>query len=146
MAEIISDFSPPSIGVANGNWRAAKITAAMRSQFRRIDVANRPSFTAWYLNADRQERKRRGFASLLCLLSAALFLVASGLRFFRDERRLDDSGEPGVEIFVGLGGGAESYLPGTLVRVASPRRSEEATVLPASEVHCSGPVKFECDL
>ncbi len=61
-----------------------------------------------------------------CLpVSAAFSPIVSELRFFRDEHRLDDSGEPEVEIFAGLVGEAPfGYFcrRGTMVRVPLPDR------------------------
>ena len=76
---------------------------------------------------------------------AALFLVASSLRLFRDEHPSNGSREVVTETFVDLAGGAQTYPSGTPARVASPDRFEEANRPPASEARCSGPARRECD-
>src|SRR6266481_462577 len=83
------------------------------------------------------------------MLNAAPSPVACERRFFRDERRSDDSEETVIGAFADSGGGAESYCPyhhSTRVRVAAPDQSGEADRLPAFESHYSGLAEPECDV
>src|SRR5262245_13584665 len=76
---------------------------------------------------------------------AALSLVASALRLFRDEHPSNGSREVVTETFGDLAGGAKTYPSGTPARVASPDRFEEANRPPASEARCSEPATPESD-
>ena len=89
---------------------------------------------------------RRVLASFSSI--AAIFPVASGLRFFRDEHYSDDSAERAVVIFADSAGAIPSCrffhrdMPG---RVASLDRFEEANCLPVSEARCNESARPERD-
>jgi len=110
--------------------------AVLRSQFPSKKTPDRHLFTARYLSADRQERKRREDACALQKLretgpspslishevlsecdasshrfwpTAVLSLTAFEPGLFDDERRLAGSGEEVTEIFAGSGGDFYAY-------------------------------------
>src|SRR5947208_6622504 len=109
MAETVGGLSVPCVGVAKATWRAADTTAAVRRYFRCRKSANRAFFTAWYVNADRQESKHReritrwrpyrlpgkrntcrhgrAFSRRFLVASAAFSPAAVAPAFFRCERR-----------------------------------------------------------
>ena len=87
-----------------------------------------------------------GWRAARSLPTAALFPVASELRFSPDARPSDGFGEPATEIFADSAGGAQTCPAGTPARVVLPGRFGEASHLPVSEGQRSGFARLGCDL
>ena len=78
--------------------------------------------------------------------TAAIFRVASALRFFRDEHLSSGSREAAAAIFADSAGDAQTYPAGTPGRVALPGPFREANYLPVSEARRIGFARPVCGL